>query len=136
MRPGVWLLLAALCMPGAAAGADPATYTVKDGIYIDRATYKGFLYYGDQCERCHGPEGEGGTFAPSLLDSIRRLPRAKFEATIMDGRKNMTTSVHNVMPAFRPNPDVTENLPNIYAYLKARADGALRRGHPEHLEDR
>jgi hypothetical protein len=29
---------------------------------------------------------------------------------------------------------VAENLDNIYAYLLARSDGALGRGHPEHLE--
>jgi hypothetical protein len=38
------------------------------------------------------------------------------------------------MPSFGLNQDVAENLDNIYAYLKARSDGALGRGHPEHLE--
>ena len=117
------------------AHADPALYTVRDGIRIDRGTYKGFLYYGDQCERCHGPEGAGGSFAPDLTDSVRHLSRDKFNTTVMDGRKNMTVAVHNVMTAFRPNPDVVENLDHIYAYLKARSDGALRRGHPAHLEE-
>jgi hypothetical protein len=38
------------------------------------------------------------------------------------------------MPSFGLNQDVAENLDNIYAYLKARSDGVLGRGHPEHLE--
>jgi mono/diheme cytochrome c family protein len=124
------------CLLATPAQASTQLYTVQNGIYIDHATYKGFLYYGDQCERCHGPEGEGGTFAPSLVDSVRRLSHEKFDATVMDGRKNLTLTTHNVMPAFKPNPDIVANVDNIYAYLKARADGALRRGHPEHLEDR
>ena len=117
-----------------AAAAVPL-YTVRDGIRIDRGTYKGFLYYGDQCERCHGPEGAGGSFAPDLTESVRHLSRAQFEKTVLEGRKTMTVAVHNVMPAFQPNPDVVENLANIYAYLMARSDGALRRGHPEHLDE-
>ena len=121
--------------PALLARADPALYTVRDGIRIDRGTYKGFLYYGDQCERCHGPEGAGGSFAPDLTDSVRHMSREKFNITVMDGRKNMTVAVHNVMPGFRPNPDVVENLDHIYAYLKARSDGVLRRGHPEHLDE-
>jgi hypothetical protein len=38
------------------------------------------------------------------------------------------------MPALGTNPDVVDNIDNIYAYLKARSDGALGRGHPEHLQ--
>ncbi len=132
MRIGLGLLFALGAL--SAAAAEPSLYTVVDHIKVDRHVYKGFLYYGDQCERCHGPEGAGGTFAPDLTASLRHMSRAKFEQTVMDGRKNMTIAVHNVMPSFRPNPDVVENLGNIYAYLKARSDGALRRGHPVHLE--
>jgi len=131
------VLCLALMLNGAASADDPTPlYTVRDGLYVDRGTYKGFIYYGDQCERCHGPEGSGGTFAPDLTESARKLSQAQFEQIILDGRRNMTTSVHNIMPSFRPNPDVMENLHHIYAYIKARSDGALERGHPEHLEDR
>ncbi len=128
MRRRVWVT-AFLALAAAAP-----VYTVRDGIFIDRGTYKGFLYYGDQCERCHGPEGAGGSFAPDLTDSLRHMDAAKFDSVVLEGRKNMTTAVHNIMPSFRPNPDVVDNLGNIYAYLKARSDGALRRGHPEHIE--
>jgi mono/diheme cytochrome c family protein len=136
MRARSFLLAVCGCLAAVQARADATgLYTVRDRIYIDHGTYKGFLYYGDQCERCHGPEGVGGSFAPSLVDSLKRLSREKFETVVMDGRKNLTNTVHNVMPAFRPNPDVVEHLGNIYAYLKARSDGALGRGHPEHLEE-
>ena len=46
----------------------------------------------------------------------------------------MNTAQQNVMPAFGTNEDVVDNIDNIYTYLLARSDGALGRGHPEHLE--
>jgi mono/diheme cytochrome c family protein len=56
------------------------------------------------------------------------------ENTIINGRKHVDSSNDKVMPAFGTNEDVVENIDNIYAYLLARSDGALGRGHPEHLK--
>ena len=49
---------------------------------------------------------------------------------VINGRENVTTSVQNKMPAFGLNPNVMCFIDDIYAYLKARADGALGRGRP------
>ncbi len=115
------------------AGADKKPYVVKDGK-VDINTYHGYLYYGDQCMRCHGPDGSGSSYAPNLTQSLKVMSKEQVENTIINGRKNVTTSQQNVMPAFGTNEDVVGNIDNIYAYLLARSDGALGRGHPEHME--
>ncbi len=115
------------------ASADPKLYTVKNGNYIDENTYKGFLYYGDQCLRCHGPDGDGSSYAPALTQSLKVMSKEQMENTVINGRKDVNTASQKVMPAFGTNEDVVENLDNIYAYLKARSDGALPPGHPHHL---
>jgi mono/diheme cytochrome c family protein len=114
--------------------ADPPPYTVKDGDKVDMGTYKGFLYYGDECARCHGPGGAGSSYAPALTESLKHLTKEEFEETVINGKKEVNTASDKVMPSFGVNQDVALNLDNIYAYLKARSDGVLGRGHPEHLE--
>ncbi len=116
-----------------AAATDDKPYTVKNGDYIDENTYKGFLYYGDQCLRCHGPDGSGSSYAPNLTESLKVMSKEQVENTVINGRKDVNTASQKVMPAFGTNEDVVENLDNIYAYLKARSDGALPPGHPHHL---
>ena len=115
------------------AGAEAPPYTVK-GSKVDMGTYKGFLYYGDECHRCHGPAGLGSSYAPALVESLKVLTKEQFEETVINGKKEVNTASDKVMPAFGLNPDVAENLDNIYSYLKARSDGVLGREHPEHLE--
>ncbi len=132
--------IAATCAALAPAPALSATdavdakpYTVKDGK-VDMGTYKGYLYYGDQCMRCHGPDGLGSSYAPNLTDSLKTMSKEQMQDTVINGRKDVNTANQKVMPSFGTNQDVVENLDNIYAYLKARSDGVLSRGHPEHLE--
>ncbi len=112
---------------------DPKPYTVKDGDMIDANTYRGYLYYGDQCLRCHGPDGGGSSYAPALTQSLKVMTKEQVENTVINGRKDVNTASQKVMPAFGTNEDVVTNLDNIYAYLKARSDGALPPGHPRHM---
>lgn len=129
------ILAAAALFAGVAhAAGDAKPYTVKDGNKVDPATYKGYLYYGDLCMRCHGPDGLGSSYAPALVDSLKVMSKQQVEETIINGRKNVGTANQRVMPSFGMNEDAVNNIDNIYAYLKARSDGALGRGHPEHLD--
>ena len=121
-------LLISLTMPAYAADAPP--YTVKDGK-VDENTMKGYLYYGDQCARCHGPAGLGSSYAPNLTDSLKTLTKEQFEETVINGKKEVNQASDRVMPSFGLNVDVATNLDNIYGYLKARSDGKLGRGHPD-----
>ena len=127
------LLPIGLLLGAAPPAADPPPYTVKDGK-VDMGTYKGYLYYGDACMRCHGPDGLGSSYAPNLTQSLTRLSKEQVENTIINGKKEVSQSSDLVMPAFGTNQDVVENLDNIYGYLKARSDGKLGRGHPEHID--
>ena len=61
-------------------------YTVKDGK-VDINTYNGYLYYGDQCMRCHGPDGAGSSYAPNLTQSLKVMTKEQVENTIINGRK-------------------------------------------------
>ena len=133
MRKIVLLLPIGLLLGAAPPAADPPPYTVKDGK-VDMGTYKGYLYYGDACMRCHGPDGLGSSYAPNLTQSLKRLDKEQVENTIINGKKEVSASSDLVMPAFGTNTDVVENLDNIYGYLKARSDGKVGRGHPEHID--
>ncbi len=124
---------AARATDAAPAAPEKKPYTVKDGK-VDINTYHGYLYYGDQCMRCHGPDGAGSSYAPNLTQSLKVMTKEQVENTIINGRKHVDSSNDKVMPAFGTNEDVVENMDNIYNYLLARSDGALGRGHPEHLE--
>jgi mono/diheme cytochrome c family protein len=133
MRKIALLLPIGLLLGAAPPAADPPPYTIKDGK-VDMGTYKGYLYYGDACMRCHGPDGLGSSYAPNLTQSLKRLDKEQVENTIINGKKEVSQSSDLVMPAFGTNQDVVENLDNIYGYLKARSDGKLGRGHPEHID--
>ena len=124
---------AARATDAAPAAADKKPYVIKNGK-VDINTYHGYLYYGDQCMRCHGPDGAGSSYAPNLTESLKVMTKDQVENTIINGRKHVDSSNQKVMPAFGTNEDVVENMDNIYNYLLARSDGALGRGHPEHLE--
>lgn len=108
-------------------------YTVKDGK-VDKATYNGWRRYTESCLRCHGPDGAGSSYAPNLTESLKQLPEDQFKEIVVNGRQNVTTSNENIMPPFGLAEDVMLYLDDIYAYLKARSDGALGRGRPERLE--
>ena len=107
-------------------------YTVVDGK-VDFGTYDGYRRYEAYCLRCHGPDGAGSSYAPALAESLKTLNYEQFLETVVYGRKNVSASQQSVMPAFGEAVDVMENIDDIYAYLKARADGVVGRGRPERL---
>jgi methanol metabolism-related c-type cytochrome len=114
----------------AADQPEPKPYTITDGK-VDHGTFNGWRRYTESCLRCHGPDGSGSSYAPNLTDSLKRLSKDQFEEIVVNGRKNVTTSADNVMPAFGTVADVVMYLDDIYAYLKARSDGVVDRGRPK-----
>jgi mono/diheme cytochrome c family protein len=134
----IWLIAAiaatSIAVTAQATDAGPKPYKVVGGNKVDMNTYKGYLYYGDLCMRCHGPDGLGSSYAPNLTQQLKVLSKEQFENTVINGKKVVSNSSDLVMPAFGVNEDAVENLENIYAYLLARSDGVLERGHPEHIE--
>jgi methanol metabolism-related c-type cytochrome len=120
--------------PGAGTAlAQDKPYTVKDGK-VDKAAYNGWRRYTESCLRCHGPDGAGSSYAPDLLESLKNISEEQFKEVVVNGRQNVTTSSTSVMPPFGEVEDVMLYIDDIYAYLKARSDGALDRGRPERFD--
>jgi len=117
------------------ANGEP-TYNVKEDGTVDWYAYSGFRRYHSECHVCHGPDGEGSTYAPGLRESMETMDYGKFLEIVALGVKNVTASETSVMPAFGDNKNVTCYVEDIYVYLKARADGALPRGRPAKREDK
>lgn len=108
-------------------------YIVKDGK-VDFGTYNGWRRFEGTCARCHGQDAAGTTFAPALAESLKRLSYEQFIETVVNGRQVEGATGQSVMPPFGENPNVIEHMDDIYAYLEARADGALGRGRPDRLD--
>lgn len=122
----------ALAAEGNQAAEKP--YTVENGK-VDLKTYNGWRRYTESCMRCHGPDGAGSSYAPDLVDSAKHMTKEQFEDIVINGRTNVNTASENVMPPFGEVEDVVLYLDDMWAYLKARADGVLGRGRPPRIED-
>ncbi len=113
---------------------DVPTFNVgKDGT-VDWPTYSGFRRYHSECHVCHGPDGEGSSYAPALKDSAIRMDYYDFFDVVVNGRKEVNAAKNLVMPSFGDNPNVMCYLNDIYVYLKARGAGAIPRGRPAKKE--
>jgi len=131
----LWLLTATGMSTVACAADEEKPYVVKDGK-VDQHAYNGWRRYTESCLRCHGPDGSGSSYAPALTESLKGLTEDQFKDVVINGRKNVTTSAENVMPAFGEVEDVVSYLDDMYAYLKARSDGVVGRGRPERFEQK
>jgi methanol metabolism-related c-type cytochrome len=118
-----------------AADGTPAYKIAADGT-LDWYTFSGYRRYHAECHTCHGPEGEGSSYAPSLVNSLKRLSHEEFMQVVVNGKNTVNTAQQQVMPGFGENANVMCYLDDIYAYLKARADGVLPRGRPAKREDK
>jgi methanol metabolism-related c-type cytochrome len=78
----------------------------------------------------------GSTYAPALKNSLQTMSYGDFLEAVASGRKNVTTSQENVMPAFGDNPNVACYMDDLYVYLRARASDAIPRGRPAKHEDK
>jgi mono/diheme cytochrome c family protein len=131
------LVLSSLLLCGAgiagsgASDGEPKSgklYRVVDGK-ADLPTYNGFRRYHAGCNHCHGPDGVGSTFAPSLIDSLPDIDA--FRQIVREGRARGDS----VMKGFAGDPNVAPYIDDIYAYLQARADGVLGRGRPARIDE-
>ena len=110
------------------------TYKIQADATVDWYTYSGYRRYHSDCHVCHGPDGEGSSYAPALKNSLKRLSYDDFIGIVAGGRKNVSTAQENVMPAFGTNPNVMCYIDDIYVYLRARANEAIGRVRPEKRE--
>lgn len=125
MKLGAVLLVAALAAGSAAAVAADAPYKVVDGNKVDEKTLQGWrTWRAAACERCHGPNQEG-MVGPSLVEALKTLTRDEFKEIVLKGRPERG------MPNFDGSKQVSDNIDNLYAYLKGRSDGAIKPGRVE-----
>lgn len=138
-RNSLWFIsLLGLVLPTAALAEDadeprrylPGDYVVEDGK-VDPNTYEGYIVYTRACMACHGPDGLGSSFAPSLIRAAERRGWAEFAGTVATGRE---VQPGQVMPSFADDPYVMRNIPNIFSYMRARGEGGLGRGRPRIIE--
>ena len=129
---------------------DPAAVKQEDGKYLDKDgnptykiqadgtvdwyTYSGYRRYHSECHVCHGPDGEGSTYAPALRNSLKTMSYGDFLGVVASGRKNVSSSQESVMPAFGSNQNVACYMDDLYIYLRARANDAIGRVRPAKRE--
>jgi methanol metabolism-related c-type cytochrome len=107
----------------------PTYHVAVDGT-VDWSTFNGFRRYGASCLHCHGADGLGSTFAPSMTEALKTMSYADFIRIVETGETSTVGGVQSVMPPFGNDPNVKCHMDDIYIYLKARSDGALPRGRP------
>jgi mono/diheme cytochrome c family protein len=119
---GAALLLAA---QGLAQAQD---VKVIDGYKVDENTMKGFrTWRAAACDRCHGANQEG-LVGPSLVNSLKTLTKEEFVKVVRDGR------LDKGMQSFGTSPQVMDNMDHLYAYLKGRSDGLIKRARVEPIQ--
>jgi methanol metabolism-related c-type cytochrome len=111
------------------ADGTPTFHIAPDGT-VDWFTYSGFRRYHSECHVCPGPDGEGSTYAPALIESMKTMSYADFLLVVASGRETVGAAKQSVMPALGDNPNVMCYIDDIFVYLKARALGGLPRGRP------
>jgi methanol metabolism-related c-type cytochrome len=145
------LALTALAGAALADGSgDPAAVKNEDGKYLDKEgnptfkvgadgtvdwyTYSGYRRYHSECHVCHGPDGEGSTYAPGLKNSLTTMSYGDFVGVVASGRKNIDAGKESVMPALGDNPNVACYMDDLFVYLRARANDAVGRARPAKYE--
>lgn len=114
--------------PQAAGGSDHPLYRVVDGYKVDSNTMNGFrAWRAAACDRCHGANQEG-LVGPSLVESLKTLSKDEFVKTVRDGR------LDKGMVSFANSKTVMDNIDNLYAYLKGRSNGDIKRAKVEELK--
>lgn len=106
------------------------TYKISADGTVDWHTYSGFRRYHSECFACHGPDGEGSSYAPPLSSSLKTLSYNDFLGIAASGRQKVNARQESVMPAFGDNRNVMCYIDDIFIYLRARANDAVPRGRP------
>jgi methanol metabolism-related c-type cytochrome len=110
---------------------DVPTFKVEGGS-VDWYTFSGYRRYHADCHVCHGPDGQGSSYAPAIAKSAVDLDYYDFIDIVVNGKQEGNL----VMPSFGTNRNVMCYLDDIYVYLKAVGSGAIPRGRPAQHADK
>lgn len=111
------------------------TFKIENGV-VDFATFNGYRRYHAECHVCHGPDGEGSTYAPALKGSVLKMDYYAFQEVVASGKQQVNVAQNQVMPAFATNKNVWCYVDDIYVYLLARGTEEIPRGRPAEREDK
>lgn len=159
---GACLVGLAASLPVAAAersqAPNDAPYRIVAGK-VDESTFLGWRAFHSACHICHGVDAVGTSVAPSLVERVKGLSARDFTAKVLtsyrlvfpSGELNAddSTAVRSqmvdevlrrergelVMPAWEGQETIRPHVLDLYAYLRARADGALGPGKPQRIEE-
>jgi mono/diheme cytochrome c family protein len=93
-------------------------------LAVSRSEYNGWKQFAVNCTRCHGEDAVGSTIAPSLVKSLREsVTHDVFVQTVTQGR------LTKGMPVWGPLL-TSQQIEELYTYVKARSDGRLAPGRP------
>ena len=150
--------------PGFAQSDTPAApdpiYRVEQGK-VDGRTFVGWRLYHETCVTCHGADAISSGAAPDLRERISTYTQKEFSIKVLNRylvnvpadavasesgsavREAFIAALQSeeaaqqapvTMPEWEGHPLIHDRVSAIYAYLKARADGALQPGKPELLK--
>lgn len=132
-------------------------YTIDDEGKVDMYTRVGWKVFHLNCYSCHGVDAVGTDVAPSLVEALKDMTKNEFITKVLTRyritmgsgqvtgddvtalREAMMAEVMKyersekgeiIMPAWSQSPYVQPHVEDLYAYLKARSDGALKPGEP------
>lgn len=133
-------------------------YSIEDGL-VDESTYMGWRIFHSTCHGCHGIDATGTSVAPDLVEAVRRISAREFSIKVLS-RYRITISAQAaagddqtelreafleqvlrrergdvLMPAWEQDTNIKPHVLDIYAYLRARADGALPPGRPRRQDE-
>ncbi|WP_299841933.1 c-type cytochrome, methanol metabolism-related [uncultured Paracoccus sp.] len=111
------------------------TFKIDDDV-VDYAVFSGYRRYHAECHVCHGPDGEGSTYAPALKDSVLKMDYYQFQEIVASGKKEVNAAANQVMPAFATNKNVWCYVDDIYVYLLVRGTDSVARGRPAKKADK
>jgi hypothetical protein len=124
-----WLLASAALAQAplpAPVAIDCAASTPPAGAVcsVDARVYVGWRVFHAQCAECHAQDAVGSSFAPDLTRRLRAMSAREFFEALDKGY----TGPLDPSPPRGADPDVARYYDELWAYLSARASGALPPG--------
>lgn len=129
-----------------------APYRIVAGK-VDDSTFLGWGAYHSACHTCHGPDAVGTAVAPSLVERVKLLSARDFTIKVLTSYRIVAPAGDPTgqrdafleeilrrergeltMPAWEGEGKVRPHVLDLYAYLRARADGALGPGKPQRMD--